>query len=67
MQFLTSNTYGSESGADNLLDYRMDKEDANYNIVDDSKPEIEVNSPFWQISQIIVCENMKYNGFRVCG
>ncbi|WP_458719755.1 hypothetical protein [Candidatus Nitrosocosmicus sp. R] len=60
-------TYGSESGADDLLDYRMDKEDANYNIVDDSKPEIEVNSPFWQISQIIVCEDLKYNGFRVCG
>ena len=59
--------YGSESGADDILDYRMDKEDANYNIVDDSKPEIEVNSPFWQISQIIVCEDLKYNGFRVCG
>ena len=59
--------YGSESGADDLLDYRIDKEDANYNIVDDSKPEIEVNSPFWQISQIIVCEDLKYNGFRVCG
>ena len=59
--------YGSESSADDLLDYRMDKENANYNIVDDSKPEIEVNSPFWQISQIIVCEDLKYNGFRVCG
>ncbi|WP_195907431.1 hypothetical protein [Candidatus Nitrosocosmicus sp. SS] len=59
--------YGSESDADDLLDYRMDKENANYNIIDDSKPKIEVNNPFWQISQIIVCEDLKYNGFRVCG
>jgi hypothetical protein len=59
--------YGNESGADDLLDYRMDKENANYNIVDDSRPEIEVNSPFWQISQIIVCEDLKYNGLKVCG
>ncbi len=59
--------YGTESDAEDLLDYRMDKENANYNIMDDSRPEIEVNSPFWQISQIVVCEDLKYNGFRVCG
>ncbi len=59
--------YGTESDAEDLLDYRMDKEDANYNIMDGSRPEIEVNSPFWQISQIVVCEDLKYNGFRVCG
>jgi hypothetical protein len=59
--------YGTESDAEDLLDYRMDKENANYNIMDDSRPEIEVNSPFWQISQIVVCEDLKYSGFRVCG
>ncbi|MDN5846716.1 MAG: hypothetical protein L0H53_10635 [Candidatus Nitrosocosmicus sp.] len=59
--------YGTESNAADLLDYRIDKGDANYNIMDDSRPEIEVNSPFWQISQIVVCEDLKYNGFRVCG
>jgi hypothetical protein len=59
--------YGTESDAEDLLDYRMDKENANYNIMDDSRPEIEVNSPFWQISQIVVCEDLKYNGFSVCG
>ncbi|CAN5863353.1 hypothetical protein BH23THE1_BH23THE1_24880 [soil metagenome] len=58
--------YGTESDAADLLDYRMDKEDASYNIIDDSRPEVEVNSPFWQISQIIVCEDLKYNGFAVC-
>ena len=58
--------YGTESDAADLLDYRIDKEDANYNIMDDSRPEVEVNSPFWQISQIIVCEDLKYNGFAVC-
>ncbi len=58
--------YGTESDAADLLDYRMDKEDASYNIIDDSRPEVEVNSPFWQISQIVVCEDLKYNGFEVC-
>ncbi len=59
--------FGTESDASDLLEYRMDKDDTNYNIMDDSRPEVEVNSPFWQISQIIVCEDLNYNGFRVCG
>lgn len=58
--------YGTESDAADLLDYRIEEENNNYNIMDDSRPEVEVNSPFWQISQIIVCEDLKYNGFAVC-
>ena len=58
--------FGTKADASNLLKFKMKEDGVTFNIMEDPKPKIEVNSPFWQISQMIVCEDLKYNGFGVC-
>jgi len=58
--------FGSKSQAEDVLELEMDEADGELNIMDDSEPEIDLNDPFWQISQLIVCEELKENGFQIC-
>lgn len=58
--------FGTRSQAEDALEREMDEEDTEFNIMEDSEPEIDLSNPFWQISQLIVCEELRDNGFQVC-
>lgn len=58
--------FGSKSQAEDAFEFEIDESDGELNIMEDSEPEIDLNNPFWQISQLIVCEELSKNGFQVC-